>query len=160
QFNIPKAQADKVFDEVTTALMELAGNIDAEELVILGHHYEEQEMAESRDDSDDDEEDENLEDWVDERVTMTVEQLAALDKAVQPVRLMLIKLHKTAFTIKNSSTIILPRWYEVLEELKLDARMMLWDVSTRWNSTFDMLKFAIKYRTAIDAITAKCSMRL
>jgi hypothetical protein len=82
QFDVPKAQADKVFDEVTTALMELAGNIDAKE----------QEMAESRDDSDDDEEDENLEGWVDERVTMTVEQLAALDKAVQPVRLMLIKV--------------------------------------------------------------------
>jgi hypothetical protein len=82
QFDVPKAQADKVFDEATTALMELAGNIDAEE----------QEMTESRDDSDDDEEDENLEDWVDERVTMTVEQLAALDKAVQPVRLMLVKV--------------------------------------------------------------------
>jgi len=83
QFNIPKAQADKVFDEVTTALMELAGNIDAEE----------QEMAESTGDSDDDEEDENLEDWVDEWVTMTVEQLAALNEAVKPVRLMLVKVH-------------------------------------------------------------------
>ncbi|KAF8221970.1 hypothetical protein L208DRAFT_1325095, partial [Tricholoma matsutake] len=58
QFDVPKAQADKVFDEVTTTLMELARNIDTEE----------QEMAESRDDSNDDEEDENLEDWVDERL--------------------------------------------------------------------------------------------
>ena len=62
--------------------MELARNIDAEE----------QEMAESRDDSDDDEEDDNLEGWVHERVTMTVKQLAELDKAVQPVRLMLVKV--------------------------------------------------------------------
>jgi hypothetical protein len=84
QFNIPKAQADKVFDEVTTALMELAGNIDAKE----------QEMAKSTDDSNDDEEDKNLEGWVDERATMTVEQLAAFDKAVQPVRLMIVKLCK------------------------------------------------------------------
>jgi len=72
QFDIPKAQADKVFDEVTTALMELAGNIDAEE----------QKMAESIDDSNNDKEDKYLEDWVDEWVTMTVEQLAALDEAV------------------------------------------------------------------------------
>lgn len=28
------------------------------------------------------------------------------------------------------------------------------DVSTRWNSTFDMLNFAIRYRVAIDAMTA------
>jgi hypothetical protein len=70
------------------------------------------------------------------------------------------QLCKTAFAIKNSSTIILPWWYKVLEELKLDARMMPRDVSTRWNSTFDMLKFAIKYRMAIDAITAERSMKL
>jgi len=28
------------------------------------------------------------------------------------------------------------------------------DVSTRWNSTSDMLDFAIRYRDAIDAMTA------
>jgi hypothetical protein len=94
----------------------LQGNIDVEE----------QKMAESSDDSDDDKDDENTEDWVDERDSMTAEQLTALDRSVQPVRLMLVKvciesklyiidhnlphtsqLHKTAFTIKNSSTIIL-----------------------------------------------------
>jgi hypothetical protein len=28
------------------------------------------------------------------------------------------------------------------------------DVTTRWNSTFDMLDFAINYRAAIDKVTA------
>jgi hypothetical protein len=28
------------------------------------------------------------------------------------------------------------------------------DVLTRWNSTFDMLKFGLEYRQAIDTITA------
>lgn len=32
--------------------------------------------------------------------------------------------------------------------------MMPRDVSTRWNSSYDMLDFAIKYRPAIDAMTA------
>ena len=38
--------------------------------------------------------------------------------------------------------------------------MMPWDVSTQWNLTFDMLKFSIKYRRAIDAITAERTMKL
>jgi hypothetical protein len=28
------------------------------------------------------------------------------------------------------------------------------DVTTRWNSTYDMLKFALEYRKAIDILTA------
>jgi hypothetical protein len=83
QFDVPRAQANNAFDEATTALIELAGNIDVEE----------QEMAESSDDSDDDEDNENTEDWVDERDTMTAEQLAALDESAQPVRLMLVKVY-------------------------------------------------------------------
>ena len=37
---------------------------------------------------------------------------------------------------------------------------MPWDVSTRWNSTYDMLKFACTYREAIDKITDDRSMKL
>jgi hypothetical protein len=113
------------------------------------------------------------------RDSMTAKQLTALDRSVQPVRLMLVKvciesklyiidhnspytsqLHKTAFAIKNSSTIILPHWYEILEELELGARMMPQDVSTQWNSTFDMLRFTIDYCLAINAIIAEYSMKL
>jgi hypothetical protein len=118
-------------------------------------------------------------DWVDERDSMTAEQLTVLDRSVQPVRLMLVKvciesklyiidhnsphtsqLCKTAFAIKNSSTIILLHWYEILKELELGACMMPWDVLTQWNLTFDMLRFAIDYHLAINAITAECSIKL
>ena len=34
------------------------------------------------------------------------------------------------------------------------------DVSTRWNSTYDMLAFAIDYRSALDIITGDRSMDL
>jgi hypothetical protein len=38
--------------------------------------------------------------------------------------------------------------------------MMPRDVSTRWNSTYDMLRFAYKYREAIDRITGERSLKL
>ena len=62
--------------------------------------------------------------------------------------------------MKNSSTIILPQWNIRLEELGLAIRMMPRNVSTRWNSTFDMLDFAITYCSALDAMTANCGLNL
>jgi hypothetical protein len=48
----------------------------------------------------------------------------------------------------------LPAWFQTLERMKLAARKMPRDVSTRWNSTFDMLNFALQYRAAIDDVTS------
>lgn len=62
--------------------------------------------------------------------------------------------------MKNSSTIILPKWFSTLEELKLGRCMMPRDVSTWWNSTYDMLVFALRYRVALDIITADREMKL
>ena len=62
--------------------------------------------------------------------------------------------------MKNSTTIILPQWFTILEDLTLDERMMPRDVTTRWNSTYDMLEFAVEYREAIDSITANQKMKL
>jgi hypothetical protein len=70
------------------------------------------------------------------------------------------QLRKIAFAIKNSSTLILPRWYALLEELELSARIMPRDVTTRWNSTYDMLKFALEFRTALDTIAGERDMKL
>lgn len=55
---------------------------------------------------------------------------------------------------------MLPRWLAILKELKLDERIMPRDVSTRWNSTYDMLKFALDYRIALDTITGERDMKL
>jgi hypothetical protein len=38
--------------------------------------------------------------------------------------------------------------------------MMPQDASTRWNSTFDMLNFALDYRVAIDGITSNRDLNL
>jgi hypothetical protein len=48
----------------------------------------------------------------------------------------------------------------LLEELNLNACMMPQDVATRWNSTYDMLKFALDYRTALDTIAGERDMKL
>ena len=70
------------------------------------------------------------------------------------------QIRAIANTIKNSSTIVLPQWNSMLNELCLPPRIMPRDVSTRWNSTFDMLDFAILYREAIDAMTANRLLKL
>ena len=62
--------------------------------------------------------------------------------------------------MKDSTTIILPQWFTTLEELVLNQRMMPRDVTTRWNSTFDMLDFAVEYREALDSMTGNQRMKL
>jgi hypothetical protein len=65
-----------------------------------------------------------------------------------------LQLRKISFKVINSSTIILPSWRGLLEELKMKDRIIPRDVTTRWNSTYDMLDFALEYRKAIDVLTA------
>jgi hypothetical protein len=65
----------------------------------------------------------------------------------------LTKLCKFAFTLKNSTTKLLPAWYATLTALKLPSRMMPCDVATCWNSTYDMPDFAIQFCLAINSMT-------
>ena len=76
---------------------------------------------------------------------------------------LLIFIHQLrclAFAIIWSTTIALPAWHRYCWELKLKPGMFPRDVITRWNSTYIMLSFAIKYCTAIDAMTADKSVKL
>ena len=62
--------------------------------------------------------------------------------------------------MKNSSTLTLPEWFHILDDLSLDACIMLRDVRTHWNATFDMLEFTYEYKEAINQITDRCEMKL
>ena len=42
----------------------------------------------------------------------------------------------------------------------LNQWIMPCDVTTRWNSTYDMLEFAIEYREALESITGNQRMKL
>ncbi|SRR6266851_4185980 len=70
------------------------------------------------------------------------------------------QLRKLAYAIKNSSTLALPEWFCILDELSLDARMMPRDIRTRWNATYNMLNFAYEYKDAINQITDRRDMKL
>ena len=45
-------------------------------------------------------------------------------------------------------------WQRLLEELDMKYQIIPRDVSTHWNSTYDMLKFALEYSKAINILTA------
>ena len=60
-------------------------------------------------------------------------------------------------------------WNKVIKKLAADStgtakalspRIMLRDVTTRWNSTYDMLKFAYTYQEAINKLTDNRSLNL
>ena len=81
-----------------------------------------------------------------------------------------MQLHKATYTIKRSTTIILPEWFAILnrmvkvskEQVKapLTSRMMPRDVTTHWNYTYEMLNFVYNYRMAYNEITANRNMKM
>ncbi|KAJ7238430.1 hypothetical protein C8J57DRAFT_1086883, partial [Mycena rebaudengoi] len=108
-------------------------------------------------DSDDEEllaegEEEDEEELDDEVEALNEEDQAALDEATSAVRYSLFKIRRIAFSIIKSTTVLLPLWRSTCVAHKMKARLIPRDVSTRWNSTFDMLKVAIEYRAPIDTL--------
>ena len=69
-------------------------------------------------------------------------------------------MQKVAFAVKNSMSIILPQWLTILQDLEFIEHMMPHDVTTQWNSTFDMLNFPIEHITTINTITSNRDMKL
>jgi hypothetical protein len=53
----------------------------------------------------------------------------------------------------RSTTKLLPEWRRILEELKQRVTNLPRDVATHWNSTYDMLDYALTHRQAVDTMT-------
>ena len=47
---------------------------------------------------------------------------------------------------------LLPAWYTILKELDLPPKLILRDISTQWNSSCDLMGFAVEYHEAMDRI--------
>jgi hypothetical protein len=84
QFDVPKACADEVLDDAAKELAALAVDLDIEERV----SREEQSIEEDDEVGDDD----NLDGWTDVRAELSDEERKELDKTLQPVRLVLVKV--------------------------------------------------------------------
>ncbi|KAI0745592.1 hypothetical protein C8Q76DRAFT_598751, partial [Earliella scabrosa] len=85
---------------------------------------------------------------------MSDEELAQFEQDVRPIKLMIAKIRSLAFKIINSTTKLLPAWNAACAELGMKIRLLPRDVRTRWNSTYDMLETALKYRKVVDAMCA------
>lgn len=165
QFDIPMPKNGIAMDDAAQALASLAENLDAEE----------QEAYDAQDLRDDEAEDPPLDRWTNYQEGLTDEEKKKIDLSIWPVWSMLtkvrvtlpgylpakvwlwlfgMKLHKFTYAVKKSTTILLPHWFNVLASCGLPHHMMPCDVSTHWNSNYDMLHFALKFRPAIDRMTA------
>ncbi|KAG1895341.1 uncharacterized protein F5891DRAFT_960282, partial [Suillus fuscotomentosus] len=58
------------------------------------------------------------------------------------------------------TTIALPAWRKVCHELNLKERLIPHNVVTCWNSTYNMMKFVLAYKSVIDRIMADKSLKL
>lgn len=60
----------------------------------------------------------------------------------------------------HSTTKLLPKWRELCANHDLGPRLIPRDVTTRWNSSYDMLKVAVKYRPVIDDMVSDKKTKL
>ncbi|KAF9037228.1 hypothetical protein BJ165DRAFT_1314081, partial [Panaeolus papilionaceus] len=92
--------------------------------------------------------------WNDEIAALSQAERLVVEEALRPVRVALAKVRKIAFKTIHSTTLLLPAWKSCLEELNLKVKLIPRDVRTRWNSTYDMLKFILEHKKAFKRFTA------
>ncbi|KAG6809581.1 hypothetical protein H0H92_015686, partial [Tricholoma furcatifolium] len=143
-FNPPEKKGDGAEE---AALFAMEVEAAAEEIMMVSQVL----GGDDDDDAPDEDNDENI--WVEKDAELTEEERAELNDAIRPVRLVLVKLRRLAFKMINSTMKLLPAWKAKLEELGLNKRLMPRNVRTRWNSTYNMLTFALEYQEAITEFT-------
>ncbi|KAF5319873.1 hypothetical protein D9758_018909 [Tetrapyrgos nigripes] len=111
------------------------------------------ELSESECEGDDEDEEDNEEESIDEVSALTDEEKAVFEREVKKTREALQKIRGLSFSVIHSTTIALPEWKRACGRHELKPCLLPRDVKTHWNSTFDLLKFALEYRAAVDDVT-------
>ncbi|KAG1839727.1 hypothetical protein DFJ58DRAFT_733175 [Suillus subalutaceus] len=122
-------------------------------------HTEEEENAlyEDNDNNDDADADNNIVLSAEDEADETAEDELVPSQKVQDQSAM---VHKLAYKIIHSTNIVLPAWHGIQRDLSEPQTLMPRDVATWWNSTFDMLNYALEHREAVDAITQRRDLGL
>ncbi|KAG0703262.1 hypothetical protein DFH29DRAFT_786338, partial [Suillus ampliporus] len=127
-------------DSVQVELDELSEEVDREDAEMI---------------AEDDGLNDNDDGWVNEMDELADNERSMLEASILPVKLALVKVRKLAYKIIHSTTVILPAWRKILKDLKFTVMLMPRDVSTHWNSTLDMLEYALKHRIAVNMVTQR-----
>ncbi|KAF9227250.1 hypothetical protein BS17DRAFT_645584, partial [Gyrodon lividus] len=90
--------------------------------------------------------------FVDEIEELSNSKCQELLKSIWPIKLALVKICKLAFKLIHSTTKLLPAWHTTLEAMRMKVTNMLRDVLTWWNSTLDMLEYALNHCQAVDSM--------
>jgi hypothetical protein len=91
QFDIPRKHVDSALDKAEKQLLDLAAGIDIEELVTAA----EQGAGVASDGNDD------IDGWVDEMDELDAVERDTLEKSIQPVRLVLVKVSYESLFIRS-----------------------------------------------------------
>ncbi|KAG2053513.1 hypothetical protein BDR06DRAFT_886038, partial [Suillus hirtellus] len=64
-----------------------------------------------------------------------------------------VQLCKLAYELIHLKTLLLPVWHDILWDQHMLVMNMPCDVSTCWNSTYNMLQYAFIHQDAINIVT-------
>ncbi|KAF5332362.1 hypothetical protein D9758_016948 [Tetrapyrgos nigripes] len=144
-FDVSSSKNTGDMDDIEKALIDLAAGVDMEDL--QARLKEAEEGGELERDS---------EELVVDMMDGLLGEEEELRKQIIPVQQVLVKLRKTSFKIINSTTLLLPQWRSILEELNQLQTVIPRDVSTHWNSTCDLLGYCIEkeHKKAYRSITS------
>ncbi|KIK35580.1 hypothetical protein CY34DRAFT_34635, partial [Suillus luteus UH-Slu-Lm8-n1] len=78
----------------------------------------------------------NDEGWVDEVSLLPEWERNELQREIQPVKLVLVKLHKLAYKLIHLTTVLLPTWHKVLCASGQAITNIPWDVATQCHAWY------------------------